>query len=200
MPTDNPKISLYVPQQIYNRFRDFQKDQHLSMSQAGIVILAEYFGLKETIKEITEGTTIGGVTLAEFEKLQAEVKELKGIVNLNKSSGKPPQEKKIINDKIYQTELINESDKGDILINKLLLAKRLKVTNPKSIVNKRYELKRKNKTTAEVEFSKWTQQKDEDGISWKSIQINKKDIRFSPVSELSSELRSKLASWIKENK
>ena len=63
MPTDNPKISLYVPQVIYDRFSEFAKQQGLSMSQAGIVVLAEYFGLQEALKETTEGTTIGGVTL-----------------------------------------------------------------------------------------------------------------------------------------
>ena len=81
MPTDNPKISLYVPQQIYDRFKEFQKEQGLSMSQAGIVILAEYFGIKETIKEITQGTTVGGVTLGEFEELKRKFSELEGKVN-----------------------------------------------------------------------------------------------------------------------
>lgn len=76
MPTDNPKISLYVPQQIYDRFKEFQKEQDLSMSQAGIVILAEYFGLKETIKEITEGTTIGGVTLERINELEQRLQKL----------------------------------------------------------------------------------------------------------------------------
>ncbi len=76
MPTDNPKISLYVPQQIYDRFKEFQEEQKLSMSQAGIVILAEYFGLKETIKEITEGTTIGGVTLERINELEQRLQKL----------------------------------------------------------------------------------------------------------------------------
>lgn len=82
MPTDNPKISLYVPQQIYDRFKEFQEERKLSMSQAGIVILAEYFGLKETIKEITEGTTVGGVTLFEFQELKNKVFELEKKVDL----------------------------------------------------------------------------------------------------------------------
>ena len=84
MPTDNPKISLYVPQQIYDRFREFQKEQDLSMSQAGIVILAEYFGIKETIKEITEGTIVGGITLNEFKQLKQRVEILEDQVSLNR--------------------------------------------------------------------------------------------------------------------
>lgn len=84
MPTDNPKISLYVPQKIYDRFKEFQEKQDLSMSQAGIVILAEYFGIEETIKEITEGTTIGGITLAEFEQLKERIEILEDQVSLNR--------------------------------------------------------------------------------------------------------------------
>ena len=75
MPTDNPKISLYVPQPIYDRFKEFQEQQGLSMSQAGIVILAEYFGLEETI-ENTAGASIGGVTLAELESIKLRLTAL----------------------------------------------------------------------------------------------------------------------------
>lgn len=200
MPTDNPKISLYVPQKIYDRFRKFQKDQNLSMSQAGIVVLAEYFGLKETIKEITQGTTVGGVSLAEFEDLKVKVAELEKLVNQVNSANNSPQKKKVTENKIYQPELIKESVEDPILIDKFLLAKRLGCDNPKSIVNKRSQLKKKNEATAESEFSKWTRQKDIDEIAWKQIQVNKRDIRFSPVSKLSSKLRSKLVNWIKVNK
>lgn len=76
MPTNNPKISLYVPQQIYDRFKKFQQEQNLSMSQTGIVILSQYFGMTETIKSLP----IGGVTLAEFEKLKQRITELEAKV------------------------------------------------------------------------------------------------------------------------
>lgn len=87
MPTDNPKISLYVPQQIYDRFKSFQEERELSMSQAGIMILAEYFGLQETIKEFTEGTTVGGVTLAEFQELKQKVLKLESLIDDNRYTG-----------------------------------------------------------------------------------------------------------------
>lgn len=77
MPTEKPKISLYVPSAIYDRFIEYQEQSGLSMSQAGIVILAEYFGMEETIKEITRRTTVGGVTLDRVEAIEQELKELK---------------------------------------------------------------------------------------------------------------------------
>lgn len=51
MPTENPKISAYVPQSIYDRFKQFQEERGLSMSQATTELIAEYFGinLKEEI-------------------------------------------------------------------------------------------------------------------------------------------------------
>jgi len=45
MPTANPKISAYVPPHIFDRFRKFQEECKLSMSQAVAVILSEYFQL-----------------------------------------------------------------------------------------------------------------------------------------------------------
>lgn len=70
MATDNPKISLYVPQQIYDRFKEFATERDLTMSQAGIAILAEYFGLhSETRKNV-----VGGVTLEAFQELKEELK------------------------------------------------------------------------------------------------------------------------------
>lgn len=92
MPTDNPKISLYVPQKIYDRFKEFQEERKLSMSQAGIVLLAEYFGEEETVKEISSGTTVGGVSLARLEQLENRVKELELKVNQSKTTSSLPDE------------------------------------------------------------------------------------------------------------
>ena len=45
MPTENPKVSAYVPQPIYDHLLAFKADRNLSVSQAVIAILEEYFGL-----------------------------------------------------------------------------------------------------------------------------------------------------------
>ena len=75
MATDNPKISLYVPQQIYDRFKEFTTERDLTMSQAGIAILAEYFGLQEE----TRKNVVGGVTLEAFQELKEELKVLQEL-------------------------------------------------------------------------------------------------------------------------
>lgn len=45
MPTDNPKISSYVPQAVYDQLMTFKASRGLSISQAVTAILEEYFGL-----------------------------------------------------------------------------------------------------------------------------------------------------------
>lgn len=57
MPTENPKISAYVPQVVYDRFKQYQEERQLSMSQAATEILAHYFELNLQFpnKESTSG-------------------------------------------------------------------------------------------------------------------------------------------------
>ena len=48
MATNNPKVSGYVPQHVFDRFEQFYQERGLSMSQAVNEILAEYFGLEQS--------------------------------------------------------------------------------------------------------------------------------------------------------
>lgn len=46
MATDNPKVSGYVPQAVYDQVMTFKANRgHASVSQALTAILEEYFGL-----------------------------------------------------------------------------------------------------------------------------------------------------------
>lgn len=56
MPTENPKISAYVPQIVYDRFKQYQDERQLSMSQAVAQLITEYFGI-DLSKNITEQST-----------------------------------------------------------------------------------------------------------------------------------------------
>lgn len=74
MPTDNKKISAYVPDVIYDRFIQFQEEHELSMSKAAIEIFAAYFG-------INLNPTISNETTSELqsrvEVLEKELADLK---------------------------------------------------------------------------------------------------------------------------
>lgn len=85
MPTDNPKISAYVPQLVYDTFKQFQDERGISMSQAVIVILAEYFGIQQELKEFIEGSVVGGVTLSRIEEIEQSIEQLTLMFHENNS-------------------------------------------------------------------------------------------------------------------
>lgn len=188
MPTDNPKISLYVPQAIYDAFNKFKDEQKLSMSQAGIVILAEYFGLEQIIKETTKGITIGGVTLAKFQGLNDKFLKLEEEVNRLKFTNKLQDSNDFKQEQVngeLQLGLLSKSLQKFKPIKGSLLAKRLEVAR---------DTPRRNKTEWSTEkFYEWSKKKDPDAIGWKS-----EENKYLPSDELSSELLSKLQVWIEE--
>ena len=80
MATDKPKISGYVPENVYRCFKNYQTDMGVTMSQALIVILTEFFGLEGEINVNNEGRSIGGVTLAEFAEFKARLIEVEEAI------------------------------------------------------------------------------------------------------------------------
>jgi hypothetical protein len=88
MSTDNPKVSGYIPQHIYDRFKIFCEERGISMSQAVAVIFAEYFGLDLLVKQnsSTSGLLVERVGLLEQElanlrELVENHLELRGAIN-----------------------------------------------------------------------------------------------------------------------
>jgi len=65
MPTENPKISAYVPQIIYDRFKQFQEERSLSMSQAAIELFAEYFGIDLSAPQRSTGSLLSRLNTLE---------------------------------------------------------------------------------------------------------------------------------------
>lgn len=75
MPTENPKISAYVPQAVFDRFIQFKEERGLSMSQSVIEILVDYFGV-DLSKNSTEKNTSGiPDRVAVLEKELADLKQ-----------------------------------------------------------------------------------------------------------------------------
>jgi len=95
MPTENPKISAYVPQVVYDRFKRFQEERGLSMSQAAIEVFAEYFGINLADSSTKENT--GGLLdrMLQLEQLVADLKQsyiyLSQKVDYTQSTGEPPK-------------------------------------------------------------------------------------------------------------
>ena len=205
MPTDNPKISLYVPQKIYDRFKEFQEsnEKKLSMSQAGTIILAEYFGEKEILKGIiektTQGTTIGGVTLARFEELENKVKELEELIKQEKN----PSASSSIFERLKKREALRkENNYSRPPVNLLGEPQKIEPLPATFLSEKRFGLSKsiiatKKTKLSSKELSDWTKEKDPDGIAW----ILTKDKKgYIPKDKLSDELLIKLQKWITQNR
>ncbi len=122
MPTENPKISAYVPQVVYDRFKQFQEERELSMSQAAIEIFAHYFGinLEVSLKEFTGG--LPG-RLIQVERSLTELKELynqlASKVEHMQTTSKPPNNTTIENldSQIAVSELPSELKTNTLLDN-----------------------------------------------------------------------------------
>lgn len=90
MSTDNPKVSGYVPQHIYDRFKTFCEERGISMSQAVTVIFAEYFGLDLAVNQ---NSSTSGLLVERVGLLEQELAALKGLVHSHLQLGVVANEK-----------------------------------------------------------------------------------------------------------
>jgi len=98
MPSKN-RIAAYPPDAIYQRLKDFAKEQGVSESKALIRILGERFDIPT---EIGQPVIQQYVTLQHFEKELAELRELiSGLKN-------EPQKEKVVAPEIQEKELPEE--------------------------------------------------------------------------------------------
>jgi hypothetical protein len=120
MTTENERVAGYIIPEVYDRFEEFCKENNLTCSRGLNVILAEYFGMEETL--IFKQTWAGGVTLPEFEKLKQEVQELKQLVNtLSNVQSITPQNKQLdeqINKEI-EKQINEQTNEGEGIIEEI---------------------------------------------------------------------------------
>lgn len=82
MPTENPKISAYVPQVVYDEFIKFRDEKGLSMSQAATVIFADYLGVDLSNLSEPQQTTGGLPTRIDtLEKAFFELTQKVDLIN-----------------------------------------------------------------------------------------------------------------------
>ena len=143
MPTDNPKVSGYVPQAIYDRLIQFKDEQGVSVSQAITIVLAEYFEIET---DIDVSASVGGVTLARLESLECQVKDLQKRISAFSIS---PES---------DSELISNLPSSPLRKNQTELARHLGISNS--------TLSKATKQKSHREFLEYTREKDPDGLGW----------------------------------
>lgn len=109
MPTENPKISAYVPQIVYDRFNQYKDERKLSMSQAVVQLVAEYFGINLVDNSTSKFTSGLPEKIEQLEKIVFELKEsyvyLSEKVDSFQSTSKPLKTES----KINSTDIQNSS-------------------------------------------------------------------------------------------
>jgi hypothetical protein len=76
MPTENPKISAYVPQVVYDRFKQFQEERKLSMSQAATELIVQYFGINLKEESTAQSTSSLHDRIAQIEYELGKLQDL----------------------------------------------------------------------------------------------------------------------------
>ena len=213
MPTDNPKVSGYVPQVLKDRLTQFREERKISESQAVTIILAEYFGIEQEIKESFKGVEVGGVTLMRLEMLERKVAELAEIVSQKSRLLSEPDT--VLENEPLQLKIETSStdlepatvkpsiepEKNQFQIQPEPLLEFQPISG-RQLSEFRFGMNKSSVAGAKRErsterFIAWTKMKDPDGIGWKPVEAPEKG--YIPASELPSELLSKLNKWIAEN-
>ena len=199
MPTNNPKISSYVPQALYEKLIEFKDERGVSISQANIIVLSEFFGVDISNPD-DESRLTSGVP-SRLESLEIETADLRkqfeklsvAFQNLSqKNSEKIDSTSSLLSDSPTQLELIS-SDAGDsieVKLDKALICRRLSM-NPASFNN--YTSKYKNS------FSEWSASKDPDGVPWNIAKEGRKYF-YLPSLEISIHQKESLNDWFSKQK
>lgn len=158
MSTDNERVAGYIKPKVYDRFKQFCDEKNLTVSKGLNIIIAEYFGIEENLDD---RTSIGGVTLSEFEELKKKVEQMSSILDDLKSSSqniKRGSQKNILLDRKASSKV-----KVPVELSTTLLAKRLgvssKVINQQKTKFKQGEIDRR-------EYIEWTRSLDPDDTPW----------------------------------
>lgn len=228
MTTNNPKISAYVPQAVYDRFELFRQESGLSMSQSAIVIFAEYFGLEDIVKGITGETTTDNSALDRIKVLESQVSDLfkkiselesESVGELFSSVEVEPQVKETSDtpSEDIPSEPLNELpiQKGDTpslsldgLQGELLCELQIQVPSIPDVLLAKRLLTGKGKPIGTSNFrAKRKRISVEDFFAWTTQsdpdgigwKCDEKTGLFTPNGDLSGEPKSKLLQWIQEN-
>jgi hypothetical protein len=225
MPTDNPKISAYVPKIVYDRFEQLRKESSgVSMSQLATIIFAKYFGLDDIAKGITGEITVDDSALDRIKALESHVNDLfKKLGELQSEFGsKPPlsivvetevKEKRedVPNDslnelpvqKVETLPLSLDGLQGELLGEPSIQIPAISDTLlAKRLLTKKggpigtSNFRVKKERSSTEDFFAWTIHTDPDNIGW---ECDAKTRLCTPDKNLSDELKSKLLKWIQEN-
>jgi hypothetical protein len=107
MPTNNPKVSAYVPQHIFDRFKSFYEERKLSMSQAVTIIFSDYFQVSQTVEHSSRL-----LDNSEKQRLEALEQKVSSISELHSNLISELQERLVNLSEEFRRK---EQEKGELL-------------------------------------------------------------------------------------
>lgn len=227
MPTDNPKVSAYVPRHVFDKLKEFYEDRKLSMSQAVTLILSEYFEVDPSTKPLHNSisqrledlerklTQVNELHSRLLSELEERVEDLTKDIHKNPEvfselpielGGELPLLDYLVDTNQGQGELLIELPEKDFSeVPAGLLSDSPIEMQPISglkLSKLRFGLSKDalagvKRKMTLQEFTRWTKEKDPDAIAWKYVENPVKG--YIPAEDLLSESKSKLLKWIKEN-
>lgn len=198
MPTQNRRVATYLPPHIDEPFKAFKSQRDIrGDSEALIVVLSEYFQVSQEVAYPSSSNLLQRIEAIE-ERLGSLKSELLGEL---KSKLQSPVGSKIVKKKgepfdelqrellvSHEPQLSEDSDKlssellgGSIKLQPMTqkdLAVRLKLTNEKSLGNKRSKHKEDSQA-----FLQWSKSRDKGGIAW---EYHEDDKLYHPVQGVNS--------------
>jgi hypothetical protein len=190
MGTKNPKISAYVPQEVFDRFQEFQEKRGLTASKAATAIFCDYFGIEQTTSSLPSG-----ITLAQFQALEKRLADLEDKFEsqpIYQSASLMPSELKRLelnyetpqlpfpeSDLLQSTsELLKKSSIDVVNVPSVLSGNELAVRF--SISSSKLSTEKTNRT--HEQFTEWSKELDPDGVAWKYRGKQKgKGVEYFPV-------------------
>lgn len=201
MGTKNPKISAYVPQEVFDCFQVFQEERGLSASKAATAIFCDYFGIGQTAS-----SPPSGVTLSQFQALEERLARLEEKIKsqpMYQDAALVAVESQAIESHTgspqlsLETETIREYDENPPLplsypdgslqqttselpfepmaLTAKELANRFGLKAAQSITNA------KNRFKTTQEFTEWSTAKDPEGIAWSYRQLEDRCFQYFQI-------------------
>ena len=217
----NPKISAYVSQEVFDRFKTFQDKRGFTMSKAVTAILCDYFDIKQT----TDGLP-SGITLAQFQDVLKRLAELEQRVESQpvfQNAALMPGESQAIDgssqlpqlsaeaqtvavQEEYETPQLPfpESEPQQItsepLLKESVASKPTLFTTAEDLALRLschpQSIKNFKSNNSTEQFIQWTTEKDPDDIPWNyQMKVFGRAMGFYPCCDLSSEQQQSLTQW-----
>lgn len=157
MPTDKPKVIVYMPHQLHEALRAFQEENRISSASGALVsILSEYFGITHSVTH-----EVSYSALERIEVLETKIEALLRSKSLSNLSSDVPERSSNQLSKLPSKSRSKADSKSLSKVSHDNLSQRQLAERLRCDVRRLID--RRNNST---ELAEYTRSKDPEGVSW----------------------------------